>query len=133
MTQGTQLPLQQEGLSHSSLQKTCYYVLFSISLVFDIALATLYALQVYSEHTDCLVNEHNVTLHLELAFRLGLSSMLVEFLTLTCVLIPLYSSQDPTLNHPGRLKVTKSCECSLVDWTVKLLVMIAAAIQLMVT
>ena len=97
MTQGTLLSPHQEDLARThSLKKTGYYALFSTSLVCNVALVTLYALQVYSPHTDCLVNGQNVTLHLELAFRLGLSSMVVEFLTLTCVLMPLYSSRDQT-------------------------------------
>ena len=105
MNQRIQLPSQNENVKaypegSVNSQRTCYYLLFSVCLICNVALITLYAHQVYTPHTDCLVNGHNVTQNLSMAFRLGLSSMVVEFLTLTCVLIPQYSQQANTFANP---------------------------------
>ena len=141
MNQGIQLPSQHENVKSDlegsvNSRRSCYYLLFTVCLVCNVALITLYAHQVYTPHTDCFVNGHNVTLNLSIAFRLGLSSMVVEFLTLTCVLIPQYSQRSNTFakttwqkDHQGFFWVYSS----ILDWTVKFLVIIAATIQLMMT
>ena len=52
------------------------------TLVLNVTLVALYASQVYAPHSECIVEDTNVTFKYELAFRLGLVAFVSEFMLL---------------------------------------------------
>ena len=59
----------------------------------NVVLVALYAAQVYTPHTDCIVNDTNVTRQFDLAFRIGLVASFSELLFLLSTSM---ERQDPT-------------------------------------
>ena len=52
------------------------------ALICNVVLVALYASQVYGLHTECIVNDTNITQRFDIAFRLGFVAMFSEFLSL---------------------------------------------------
>ena len=51
-------------------------------LLSNVMFISLYAIQVYSQHSTCIVNGDDVTVKFELAFKLGLAIVFIDFLNL---------------------------------------------------
>ena len=76
------------GLKKKPMSRDTRFFWFHIAtLVCNVCLVALYTTQVYTPHTECLVNDQNITQRFDLAFRLGLVAMFSEFLSLMGVLM----------------------------------------------
>ena len=51
-------------------------------LLSNVMFISLYAIQVYSQHSTCIVNGNDVTVKFELAFKLGLAIVFIDFINL---------------------------------------------------
>ena len=55
------------------------------TLVLNVTLVALYASQVYAPHSECIIEDKNITFQYELAFRLGLIAFVGEFMLLMLI------------------------------------------------
>ena len=51
-------------------------------LLSNVMFISLYAIQVYSQHSTCIVNGNDVTVKFDLAFKLGLAIVFIDFINL---------------------------------------------------
>ena len=116
------------GLKKKPTSSDTRFFWFHIAtLVCNVCLVALYTTQVYTPHTECLVNDQNITQRFDLAFRLGLVAMFSEFLSLMGVLmLPINNTQK---EEQPRLMLSKSLWC---DWIIKFSIIACSAVQAMI-
>ena len=116
------------GLKKKPTSRDTRFFWFHIAtLVCNVCLVALYTTQVYTPHTECLVNDQNITQRFDLAFRLGLVAMFSEFLSLMGVLmLPINNTQK---EEQPRFMLSKSLWC---DWIIKFSIIACSAVQAMI-
>ena len=95
---------------------------YLVCLVSNVMLIALYAVQVYTPHQTCIVNDVNITHHYDLAFRLGFAILIVDFINTNVV--SLYaSSTDETPIHSSKQNkgqtIIASTKNVVLDWLIK--------------
>ena len=106
----------------------CHLLCFNISnLVCNVILVALYSSQVYAPHTECTVNDTDITMLYDVAFRLGLTAMIAEFLVLMCpYILPLESSEKEVSQ---RFAISRTI---WLDWFGKFCILAATTAQVMI-
>ena len=107
---------------------SCHLFCFHISkLVCNVILVALYTSQVYAPHNECIVNDRDITMLYNVAFRLGLAAMVAEFLVLMCpYILPLESSEN---EGRQRFAISKTI---WLDWFGKFCILAATTAQGMI-
>ena len=106
-------------------KSSCHLICFHIgNLVCNVILVALYTSQVYSPHTECIVNDRDITMLYDVAFRLGLAAMVAEFLVLMCpYILPL---ESPEKEGRQRFAISKTI---WLDWFTKFCILAATTAQ----
>ena len=91
----------------------------------------MYAVQVFSQHKTCLVDDVNITHRLDIAFGMGFAIVIADF-TNSSILVLLKKSTDNTSHYgftPSGLSVIHVNKMIMRDWVIIILTLFISIVQ----